>query len=297
MVSQDDNIGGTDLLRAFVSNCLRLYKLSLPLGSNLPVSERRPGDDAAILAVMALMHLHKHGEFNALLRAAVALDFLLSHSKHNYDALLILVRLYLFLGAGSLAVRTYLVLSIKNIQIATLSWILFTRISTTHPYLFSPATKAKNGASASFLLSTALDWHLSAANLSDAATGQMLQGRQWCTMLENIATQNSVQQGFCNWLATVESLRIERLAGPSGTGQSQLFISKSRAHIVNPVINVNTDDSPDRIRDNRDRSAFPDCEATGQLRFDRYLCLGPEPNVSLFRGPLLVDPANSVFPE
>ena len=251
----------------------------------LPVSERRPGDDAAILAAMALMHLHKHGEFNALLRAAVVLEFLLFHSKHNYDALLILVRLYLFLGAGSLAVRTWMVLSIKNIQLATLSWILFTRISTTHPYLFSPEMMVKNGASASHLLSNALVWHRSASNLSDAATGQMLQRRQWCMMLENLATQNLVQQGFCNWLATAESLRIERLT-QAPKSDSNVLISKSILCVADPGVNVNTDDSPERLMDNRDRSVFPDCEATGQLCFEQYLCLGPEPNVSLSYGRL-----------
>ena len=233
---------------------------------------------------MALMHLHRHGEFNALLRAVIVLEFLLSQSKHNYDALLILVRLYLFLGAASLAVKTYSVLSIKNIQHATLSWILFTRISTTHPYLFNHGLKVKNGTSASNLLLNALDWHISASNLSDAATNQMLHNGQYCMMLENLSTQSLVQQGFSHWLITVESQRIARLTQASSRSDYRASSSKQDRRAATPVIYMNTGEIPEQIEDNRDRTAFPDCEATGQLRFEEYLYLGPEPNVSLSCG-------------
>jgi len=256
----------------------------LPLGSKLPVSERRPGDDAAILAVMALLHLHRHGEFNALLRAVAVLEFLLSYSKHNYDALLMLVRLYLFLGTPSLAVKAYSVLSIKNIQYATLSWILLTRISTTHPYLFNPALKVKNGAPASGLLLNALDWHRSASNLGGATTSQMLQTGQYCMMLDNLATQGSVLQGFSHYLIIVELLRIIRLTQPSSGSDYRVACSKWDTHVVERVIDVLADEISSRIEDNRDRKAFPDCEVTGRLRFEQYLCLGPEPNVGLFCG-------------
>lgn len=230
---------------------------------------------------MALLHLHKHGEFNASLRAVAVLEFLLSYSKHNYDALLILVRLYLFLGTPLLAVKAYSVLSIKNIQHATLSWILLTRISATHPYLFNPGLKVKNGLSASNLLLTALDWHRSASNLGDAATGQMLQTGQYCMMLDNLSTQGSVQRGFSHHMINVELLRIIRLTQPSSGSDSKIVYSKWDTHVVKGVINLLVDEIPNRLEDNRDKKAFPDCEATGQLRFEQYLCLGPEPNVGL----------------
>ena len=229
------------------------------------------------------MHLHKHGVFNALLRAVIVLEFLISKSKHNYDGLSILVRLYLFLGTPSLAVKAYSMLSIKNIQYATLSWTLFTRISTTHPSLFGPGLKVKNGVSNSNLLLNTLDWHKSASNLTDVATSQMLQTNQYCMMLDNLATQKYLQQGFSHWLMTVESLRIGRLT-QSSSSYYKAPISKQDTHPVNPVIHVITGFIPDRIEENRDMTAFPDCEAPGELRFEEYLCLGPQPNVRLFCG-------------
>ena len=43
-----------------------------------------------------------------LLRSIAILEYLLSNSPHNYDALLILVRLYMYMGAGSLAMGALL---------------------------------------------------------------------------------------------------------------------------------------------------------------------------------------------
>ncbi len=296
LVSGDNTSGSTDLLRAFICNCLRLYSISLPVGSKLPASERRPGDDAAILAVMALLHLHKRGEFNALLRAVVVLESVLSCSKHNYDALLILVRLYLFLGAASLAVKAYTMLSIKNIQHATLSWILFTRISTIHPCLFNPGSKVKNGASASNLLLNALDWHRSASNLGDAATSQMLQTGQYCMMLDNLSTQESIQKGFSHYLIAVELSRIIRFTQPLSGSNHKVTCGKWDTHMADSLTYMDTDSIPERVEDNRDMTAFPDCEATGQLPFEEYLCLGPQPNVRLSSGcQFLMDLANTLI--
>ena len=122
--------------------CLNLYKTSLPLGSGLESTDNQPGDDACLLAVMGLVHMaNKEGDASQkawkpirLLQALSLLDFLLSRSKHNYQALLIIVQLYVRIGAGSLAFTTYSRLSIKQIQHDTMSHILLTRVSTLHPH-------------------------------------------------------------------------------------------------------------------------------------------------------------------
>ena len=216
-----------DLLRAFVSHCLRLYKISIPLGSSLPVSERRPGDDAAILAVMGLMQLQKYGYTNTnLLRAVVVLEFLLSYSKHNYDALLILVRLHLFLGTASLAVKAYSVLSIKSLQHATLSWIIFTRVSTTHPWLFCTKSKFKKGPPASHLLSNAIDWHKSAIKANRKAAEHMLLHGQYCRLVDHLEMQRSIELGFSKCLIAMEILRTTRLTEPPSSSNSRELFGK-----------------------------------------------------------------------
>lgn len=133
LVSQRTSILSKSLMSSFVANCLRLYHLSLRLERDLPVTERRSGDDAAILAAMGCIRLFYAGEKHALLRSAAILEELLSTSKHNYDALLLIVRLYVCLGAITRAFDHYCKLDIKNIQNLTFPWVLLTRISTVLP--------------------------------------------------------------------------------------------------------------------------------------------------------------------
>ena len=123
VVSQSEDLLPPNMLPMFISNCLRLYRLSLHIEFDLPVSDRRAGDDAALLAAMGLIRLYNrdrrksYANNTALIRSTIILENILSHSKHNYDALLLLVRLYMYFGAGSLAIERYSRLSLKNIQL------------------------------------------------------------------------------------------------------------------------------------------------------------------------------------
>ena len=211
VVSQDCNSHRSDLLATFVANCLRLYKKSIGFEFDLPVSDRRPGDDAALLAAMGLIRLFKMGKKHALLQCILVLEHSLLHSKHNYDALLILVRLYMFLGAGSLAMERYHRLSIKNIQHTTISWVLYTRLSSIHPYpaiypgergTFNPVKEMSN----------AFDWHRSADGLSRNAIHSMQERGQWNMVLDTLDANRAIVNGFTRCLFNVEVRRIERIA-------------------------------------------------------------------------------------
>lgn len=213
VISQDRHSRDADLLNAFVANCLRLYKESLAFGLNLPVSDRRPGDDAALLAAMGLIRLFKLGRKHALLQCIIVLEHTLLQSKHNYDALLILVRLYIFLGAGSLAMERYSRLSIKNLQHATISWVLYTRISSIHPY---PATYTINGKRLSVIdpledIAQVSKWHTSAEAVSMGAVHKMQANGQWNMSLDVLQTNEAVTTGFAKFLMVVEARRIARI--------------------------------------------------------------------------------------
>ncbi|KAL6716429.1 hypothetical protein ACLMJK_005996 [Lecanora helva] len=254
VISQDENCFRSDLVVAFISTCLRLYKQSLRFGFDLPVSDRRPGDDAALLAAMGLVHLFKMGKRYALIQCILLLEHTLLHSKHNYDALLILVRLYMFIGAGSLAMERYNRLSIKNVQHATISWVLYTRLSTIHPF---PATYTANDRTQTTIvpfqdMMYALDWHQSAQILSYKAVTSIQDRGAWNMSLDTLETNHAVFSGLGRYLLYVEVKRIERLLMPPRT------IVK-HSHRV-----------PERTRDSRDSSAFPDFEA-GQLTFEEHL--------------------------
>ena len=228
VISRDDNTFKGGLLQGFICNCLRLYRLSLKYDLNLPVSDRLPGDDAALLAAMSLIRLYKtrqtYPEHNtALLRSIVVLEHLLLRSKHNYDALLILVRLYMFLGAGSLAMERYSRLSIKNIQHATISWVLYTHISTIHPH---PVTMSwANGGGQTTIdpasdMVQALEWHMSASGLTKNSVTSMQENGQWNMSLDALSTSTHVGSGFSKLLLFVEIKRIARFHAISYEVQS-----------------------------------------------------------------------------
>lgn len=295
VISRDDNTFKGGLLQAFVCNCLRLYRLSLKYDLNLPVSDRLPGDDAALLAAMGLIRLYKIRQLypehnNALLRSVVVLEHLLLRSKHNYDALLILVRLYMFLGAGSLAMERYSRLSLKTLQHATISWVLYTHISTIHPHpvIISHA----NGGGQTIIdpasdLAQALDWHKSASGLSKKAVTSMQENGQWSMSLDALSTSTYIGSGFSKLLLLVEAKRIARFLAVSHEIQS-LDIGKWFNVITHAFYGIlaNTIEVPipPRTKDARDRLAFPNYEAHGQPTFEETLPLaGPTivPNVSV----------------
>lgn len=282
VISRDDNTFKDGLLQGFICNCLRLYRLSLKYDLNLPVSDRLPGDDAALLAAMGLIRLYKTRQNypehnNALLRSVVILEHLLLRSKHNYDALLILVRLYMFMGAGSLAMERYSRLSIKNIQHATISWVLYTRISTIHPH---PVTMSRTNGGVQTIIDPAsdmvqaLEWHKSASGLTQKSVLSMQENGQWNMSLDALSTSTHVGSGFSKLLLFVETKRIARFLSVSHEIQSPDLstsfdvITQAFYRALANTIKVAV---PPRTQDTRDRLAFPNYEAHGQLTFEETL--------------------------
>ena len=228
--------GGTDvpvtLFRAFVRSCIRLYKVSLSVEITLPVSERRPGDDAAILAAMGLIRLYEYGERHAQLQCIAVLEFLISKSKYNYDALLILIRLYMRLGAGSLAIQLHSRLSIKNLQHATISWVLFTRISSIHPYAPSRRNPTQTPIDSVKNLSIAIDWHKSAEASSGASVNRMLDNGQYSMLFDTLGVDKTIKAGFAKFMFIIESHRIGRFSQFSKMKDCSDLLGEQRAHLL-----------------------------------------------------------------
>lgn len=206
------------LLETFICRCLRLYTLSLRLDVDQPYSERRAGDDAAILATMALVHVSNLEEDSALLRCIVILETLLIRSPHNYDALLIMIRLCANFGTLSLAMERYMQLSIKNMQHATVSWILYTHISLLHPYSSISHSGNPDALTHMFLpesLTAALDWHVGAGQINADYKVKMLQEGQYNMLFDALTLDKSLKAGFARLLLLIERARIQRLTGVS----------------------------------------------------------------------------------
>ena len=259
VTSRNDNSQVNDFLPAFICSCLRLYKVSVQFDFKLPPSDRLPGDDAAILAAMALIRMHRLREQKpawsySIYRCIALLEFALNKSKHNYDILLILVRVYASLGAGSLAMARYSQLSIKNLQHLTISWMLFTRLSTIHPH---PVTIP--GLDGEILtidpLKEAIDvlnWHRRAYQLNRQSMEGFRANNQWMMELDALETKSALQDSFSRLLLLAESSRMRRFRYPKG---------------------LDGDNSPQPtrlsqiIKDTRDSAAFPNYEADGQPKF------------------------------
>jgi N-terminal acetyltransferase B complex non-catalytic subunit len=147
-------------LHHFVIQALHAYGSAIDddenVGQKLLPTDKHPADDWAILAVMCLLKLagcrvwtrgqdqslFQKKDVQHMLQAVVILEYAYSKSKANPQISLLLVRLYSYLGAGSLALRAYLRLGIKQIQGDTLGFVLFDRISSLHPH---PTTDDASG--------------------------------------------------------------------------------------------------------------------------------------------------------
>lgn len=139
-------------LQGLAMECLQSYSWTMDdddgIGKSLKPTDKHPADEWAILAAMCLLKLagcrpwitkESHDSFSKLdthylLRATLILEFAHTRSRANPQISLLLVRLYSQLGAGSLAMRAYNQLGLKQIQGDTLSYTLFDRISSLHPH-------------------------------------------------------------------------------------------------------------------------------------------------------------------
>lgn len=248
--------GKPQILINFVRSCLHVYEASLRYDFQLPSTDRMPGDDVAILAASSLIHLYKTGYSSALVQSIVVLEILLSHSKHNYDALLLLTRLYMFVGAGTLAMERYERLTVKNLQYSTVMWVLFTRISHIHP---QPATISLNGQDEiSFdpLLAArhALRWHVDATKRNLKSLRSQLNNERWEDTINCIENDHIIRRGFNGVLTLTQYRNLKRFRTSFHDLDDQMP----------PVI-------PYRITENRDRTAFPNYEPPDQPTFENIL--------------------------
>ncbi|MCJ1287188.1 hypothetical protein MMC26_006536 [Xylographa opegraphella] len=262
VISVQAGLDNTKLLESFVAVCLHLYKISLPLSGDLPVSERQPGDDAAILAAMGCIHLFNNGDERGLIRAAAILELLLSYSAHNYDAQLIIIRVYIYLGLGAQAMSHYARLDIKHLQYLTNSWILFTRISTIHPHPFPVISNNKiEQTSPATMLKYALSWGYRQNRQVEQGIASFFEHDSLYELLQHLEFQKTTEvAALVKASLMVEAKRITRL----GHGFYGLD--------YNVVIG---DPSRFVFDDVRNTTSFPSYEAHGQASFEHYLRPGP----------------------
>ena len=132
-------------LEAIAKEAIQSYRIAMDddvrISKTLLKTDQHPADDLSILVAMCLIKLSlmaaEEGKeplarlsTTYALQAIVLLESAWLHSKHNFQISLILIRLYKYLGCGSLAMRAYHRLSLKQIQLDTLTYTIFDRLSS-----------------------------------------------------------------------------------------------------------------------------------------------------------------------
>lgn len=127
----------SEVLLPFIVKAVQLFRKGLAINTI-----HHPFADACFLAVSALIQLYKQTDDKGnLYRAAFLAEVLLSYNEHVHEARYILILIYMRLGLGSLAMRYFESLRIKEVQLDTVGHTLFTDLAITHPHRFQISKK------------------------------------------------------------------------------------------------------------------------------------------------------------
>ncbi|KAL2809939.1 N-acetyltransferase B complex non catalytic subunit-domain-containing protein [Aspergillus granulosus] len=281
MSSNAENVS-RDKVEDFVSRCLKAYReAERPDQSGAPSTiESQPSDDLCVLAAMGLIRFSNSWTSSKqdipdimLIRAAAILERLIVDSPHNYQGLLLLVRLYLCLGAGSIALKAFSKLSVKQLQFETVAHNLFTRLSTIHPHSAPPIDGAEykdfNPQSA---FVQALNFYRSADLTSTRQRSKGLDYGSYVNIEGTIELQKRLRQSVCRRMWALQVKQTQRLAGGDPMGR---FDDMAR--------------DPSPLIDQRTFDAFMNCEAPGQPTFEELVRLGPLPQDRWVRSAQMTD--------
>ncbi|KAF7717372.1 Cytoskeleton organization protein Dec1 [Penicillium ucsense] len=292
------NISGSDnpsseLIESFAVRCLEMYDKAFKDGQSKKdptkeassTIESQPIDDLCILAAMCLLQPTEESETGSkvsktsLIRAAAILDRLCRDSPHNYEALLLLVRIYLLLGAGSLALSTFSKLSVKQIQFDSVAHILLTRLSTIHPHSAPPVEGAeyKDFDPLSAYVQGLNFFRTSEVNTMRYRTAGLDEGA-YVNTEEIIELRRRLSKSINRRLYALEVRRTQRLAGGDSMGRYD---------------ELARDDSP--FVDSRKFGAFMSCEFVDKPPFEERIRLGPLPKTNWLASARITDRLFSVL--
>ncbi|XHG00685.1 hypothetical protein AWENTII_004114 [Aspergillus wentii] len=270
-LSYDDANVSRPRIEDFVARCLQVYReTDRPERTEAPSTiESEPSDDLCLLAAMSLIRFsgawingnQDQVPDTALIRAAGILERLIIDSPHNYQSLLLLVRIYLRLGAGSLALKTFSKLSVKQLQYETVAHNLFTRLATIHPHSAPPIEGAEykdfNPQSA---FVQALNFYRSADLTTIRNRTNGLDFGSYINVEGTIQLQSRLKNSICRRMWALDVKRMQRMVG--GDPMSRYD-------------DVAKDTSP--VSDQRVFDAFMNCEAPGKATVEERMRLGPLP--------------------
>ena len=220
-------------LNFFLLDCFSNYTSSLALGKDLLVTDNQYGDETLLLSIKALIanagSPPAANSLHTLYIPIILLEHLLKRSAHNFSALLLLVRLYLLVGAFSLASITFQKLNIKQIQNDTLAYSLLTRISTLFPFSSPsvPTTHAStnnpdigihaptNPSDSVEILTIACKIYRSSTRQAPDMINLAFENGSYGQILDFIEFRRKVDTSLCKFMWQIEKRRAQRLRGIS----------------------------------------------------------------------------------
>ncbi|KAF2842890.1 hypothetical protein M501DRAFT_1027763 [Patellaria atrata CBS 101060] len=238
---------GTEFTDDFVSNCIQIYTLSQSTGDTATC------DDALILAVMVLFRLSTGSDLptsreQCHLQAACLLSYLVERSPNNRGAQLLYVYYFTLMGFGSLAIGRYRDINIKEIMVDSLSYVLFSRISSIHPFDVTTGSTQQSG-DLSSMLTSAIKVYPASLDKIRAFMSADIKEVEYDKLFEVAELQDSLSQSITRQMLIQEQRRILRLRG---------LPSNDRDHRGQAI-------RWDNLNDNRDFNALPDFECIGRV--------------------------------
>ncbi|TLD39226.1 Tetratricopeptide-like helical [Venturia nashicola] len=251
-ISKSGDTDQSNEIKNFVLSCLKVYTFSVSVPTD-------SGDDASILAVMALLKLRE--DRKNLVKAAYLTEYLHAISSDNSLGTLLSLLVSQLLGYGSITISAFQQLGLREVQFDTLSHLLYSRISTFHPYsvelrsTLSTDDRYKDPFSG---ISFALQWPRKAISTTTNFMSKDLKNVYFDKIIEFSAFKERVETSFTPILLQLERRRVARL-----TYRSSTIMEESLVHF-------------DRAKsDNRDFYSVPSFEHPAAESLDRLIFPGP----------------------
>lgn len=248
----------------FVKNCLRLFEFCRK-------ESIRTGDEAATLAAMALLRIasivpegDESSSRSYRVQAACILEYLCETGEFDYGLLLVLLRVYILLGLGTLAMTIHDRLNQKEVQNDTGKHLFLTRISTIHPFPSTDKTRERLPEPIKdplIGLKEINSWYTWAAKQQTDFVAKDLEAVPFFALYEFTSTRGQLERSFTRVMFQVEQRRMARLRGQTG-------------HLGPPLPHFKK-----AIYDNRDFQTLPDLEHSLQPSFEEITSTGPKPFV------------------
>jgi N-terminal acetyltransferase B complex non-catalytic subunit len=209
---------------------IQSYRIAMDDGGRISnallKTDQHPADDLSILAAVCLIKLSLLQTKNNseplnrttttyVWEAAVLLENAWLHSKYNFQISQMLIRIYNYLGCGSLAMRAYHRMPVKQIQQDTISYTLFDRLSSSHPHASSQsiAASSKQRTPVEQLQHQQKFCRSSRGNITKNLWLSFKHG-SYNTIFEFIEVSEKLSHSMAAAMSVIESRKISRLTVP-----------------------------------------------------------------------------------